>query len=388
MSIQTWEGLSLIHPEDLPYRQPALPDGQPALPDGQPALSYRQPALQDLPDVFTAFRKAVEKSLKVREPFADPGQPLGLAEGPLVQKAAPSASLPVDSALHIPARSPDRDLDWPIPEHPLWRCEAEPDPRTAFPFSGGEANALERLASYVRADGALRTYKETRNGMVGADYSSKLSAWLANGSLSPRQVYHAVKQHEATYGANDSTYWMVFELLWRDFFRFQAIKQGDQLFALGGPQHKNKVPDAGSLPEDPAGTYRKDRNKERIMHLSRKEIAAFERWAGGQTGQPFIDANMRELAATGWMSNRGRQNAASYLVHDLSVDWRLGAWWFEALLLDYDVASNWGNWQYAAGVGLDPRSLGNGQRRFNPEKQAAQYDPDGEFVRLWADKTG
>jgi deoxyribodipyrimidine photo-lyase len=95
---------------------------------------------------------------------------------------------------------------------------------------------------------------------------------------------------------------------------------------------------------------------------------------------------MRELAATGWMSNRGRQNVASYLVHDLGLDWQMGAWWFEALLLDYDVASNWGNWQYAAGVGLDPRSQGSGQRRFNPAKQASQYDPDGTYVRLWADE--
>ena len=90
---------------------------------------------------------------------------------------------------------------------------------------------------------------------------------------------------------------------------------------------------------------------------------------------------MRELAATGWMSNRGRQNVASFLVNDLHVDWRMGAYWFERLLIDYDPCSNWGNWQYLAGVGNDPRD----GRRFDPVRQAAMYDADGAYVRHWAE---
>ncbi len=89
---------------------------------------------------------------------------------------------------------------------------------------------------------------------------------------------------------------------------------------------------------------------------------------------------MRELAATGWMSNRGRQNVASHLVHDLGLDWRLGAYWFEHHLLDHDACSNWGNWQYLAGVGNDPRA----GRRFDPVRQAGMYDPEGAFVRHWS----
>ena len=99
----------------------------------------------------------------------------------------------------------------------------------------------------------------------------------------------------------------------------------------------------------------------------------------GRTGYPFIDANMRELLHTGFMSNRGRQNVASFLVRDLGLDWRLGAMHFERLLLDYDPASNYGNWQYAAGVGSDPRE----DRYFNIVKQASSYDPDCEYIRLW-----
>jgi deoxyribodipyrimidine photo-lyase len=88
---------------------------------------------------------------------------------------------------------------------------------------------------------------------------------------------------------------------------------------------------------------------------------------------------MRELKQTGFMSNRGRQNVASYLIHELALDWRLGARWFEHCLIDYDVASNYGNWNYLAGTGHDPRT----QRHFNIEKQTAMYDQDGRFQTLW-----
>jgi len=88
---------------------------------------------------------------------------------------------------------------------------------------------------------------------------------------------------------------------------------------------------------------------------------------------------MLELSTTGWLSNRARQNVASFLVKDLNVDWRLGALWFEHCLIDYDVASNWGNWRYIAGVGRDPRQ----DRYFNVLKQAGHYDPQGLYVAHW-----
>ncbi len=89
---------------------------------------------------------------------------------------------------------------------------------------------------------------------------------------------------------------------------------------------------------------------------------------------------MRELAASGYLSNRMRQNVASFLIHELGGDWRAGAAWFEARLIDYDMCSNQGNWLYLSGRGTDPR----GQRRFNPRLQAQQYDPDGAYRRLWS----
>ena len=108
---------------------------------------------------------------------------------------------------------------------------------------------------------------------------------------------------------------------------------------------------------------------------------AFARWCAGRTGHAFIDAGIRELAATGWLSNRMRQIVASYLIHDLGCDWRAGAVWFEAQLVDYDVYSNQGNWLYIAGRGTDPR----GGRCFDPEKQAAMYDADGAYRAQWAE---
>jgi deoxyribodipyrimidine photo-lyase len=105
-----------------------------------------------------------------------------------------------------------------------------------------------------------------------------------------------------------------------------------------------------------------------------------ERFICGKTGTGLIDASQRELFLTGWTSNRARQNVASYLAKHLGIDWRVGAEWYEANLIDYDVSSNWGNWQYVSGVGNDPRG---DARVFNPVKQALDYDPEGEYIRAW-----
>ena len=105
----------------------------------------------------------------------------------------------------------------------------------------------------------------------------------------------------------------------------------------------------------------------------------FRKWCSGNTPYPLVNACMKQLNATGFMSNRGRQIVASCLVNELAVDWRYGAAYFEQQLLDYDVASNWGNWQYLAGVGADPR----GKRYFDLNKQTRQYDPDGLFINKW-----
>lgn len=201
--------------------------------------------------------------------------------------------------------------------------------------------------------------------MLGLDYSSKFSAWLANGSLSPRYVYEEVRRYEAERTQNESTYWLIFELYWRDYFRFVGLKFGNRIFQRRGLKNA-----------DPAGGRADKRAKN---GRSKGAEAVFEKWRLGQTGVPLIDANMRELLATGFMSNRGRQNVAKFLVQELHLDWRQGAAWFESQVLDYDVCSNWGNWLYMAGVGNDPRE----NRYFHILKQATNYDPEGEYVKHW-----
>ena len=299
-------GHTLYHPDDLPGR------------------------IEAVEDTYTPFRKSVESEATVREP-------------------RPVPSIPDRPSAVDPGEIPTPDDLGP---------GADPiDDRAVLAFEGGETAGLDRLDEYLWEADSLREYKQTRNGLLGRDYSSKLSPWLNEGCLSPRRVNAAVDEYEDRRVANDSTYWLRFELRWRDFFQFQFAKHRGTFFKPGG--------------------------------IRRREIAwsddeeAFDRWKRGETGIPFVDANMRELAATGYMSNRGRQNVASFLANDLRIDWRRGAAHFETALIDYDPASNYGNWAYIAGVGNDSRN-----RSFDVLGQAKRYDPEAEYVQHWLPELG
>ena len=171
----------LFHPEDVPYED-----------------------WQQIPEVFTHFRKKCQKYSKVRE----------LANQPQPNQEKPE--LPLDSK--IPELT-DLGLE-----------NFEVDSRSAFPFSGGSTAAKERIEHYFWKTHKLRYYKKTRNGLIGTDYSSKLSAWLANGSISAREVYHQVKQFEKEIKKNQDTYWLIFELIWRDYFKYISLKHGEKIF--------------------------------------------------------------------------------------------------------------------------------------------------------------
>ncbi len=281
--------------------------------------------IQHLPDTFTHFRKEVEQECAVREVYPTPD---------INYK-------PETESKNIPL------LDDLLPGG------IQVDARSAMVFKGGEAEANKRMHEYCWGKDLLKNYKETRNELIGADYSSKLSPWLSLGCTSAKTIYQQVKRYEKERIKNDSTYWLVFELLWRDYFRFAAKKFGNSIFLEKGI--RNKVIDF------------------------KNDTTRFEKWRTGETGVDFIDANMKELLLTGFMSNRGRQNVASFLAKDYKVNWTWGAAWFESQLIDYDVASNWLNWAYIAGVGNDPRE----DRYFNTESQVKKYDPKGDYVKLW-----
>lgn len=289
-------------------------------------------ALPELPDIFSQFRKRVETQVLTR-------------------------------ALPTPARvRKSIQLDDSPCELDKWRAIlstqwiATPMHAHALQFAGGTQTGLRQLRYFLQESHRIVYYKETRNQLDGWSFSSKFSPWLSFGCISARQIAEGIRRYETEHQTNESTYWLYFELLWREYFQWLSFRYGKRLFALRGIQNKNPL-----LSFYPA---------------------EFTAWCYGNTESDFVNAFMRQLLHTGWMSNRGRQIVASYLINELCVDWRYGAAWFEQQLIDYDVGSNWGNWQYLAGVGTDPR----GRRHFNIEKQRETYDPNRFFIERWVNE--
>ena len=272
-----------------------------------------EPALARLPCSFTQFRKIIEKDKSVI-----PAYPVTL-------------SVPCSSVAQI------------------W---TDPPEVHGSRQHGGKHSAHQHWQQYLQS-GALSSYKKTRNALEGLNTSSRLSAWLAHGCLSARQVWHDILEYEDNHGANDSTYWLRFELLWREFFRWYSRQVGSTLFTAAGEGHP--------------------------VEVTNSQPVFFKNWCMGNTGADIVDAAMRELKTTGWLSNRARQLVASHLIYECGLDWRLGAAWFESQLVDFDVSSNWGNWAYIAGVGADPR----GGRIFDLESQADRHDPRREYRERW-----
>ncbi len=292
-------------------------------------------SIENMPKVFTEFRKKVEKNFKVKPLCSLPKQEFKSFE--LKQK-------------NILFLDPPAEIENSFKQSCHIQAVSVTD--LGYNFVGGESFSHKRINEYFKKTQSLSSYKETRNGMLEINESSKLSVWLAQGCISARQIYFEIKKYEEINGANESTYWLVFELLWRDYFKFLSLKIGKSLFSEQGLS-QNKI------------NSRDDKNQ-------------MYRWTNGQTGVDFVDANMRELRLTGWMSNRGRQNVASYFAKNENMNWTLGAKWFEENLIDDDTESNWGNWQYVSGAGTDPRD-----RVFNVERQAQMYDLDGRYRKKW-----
>lgn len=275
-----------------------------------------------LPDIYTEFRKKIEKTYSCPSPAKEPS----------------FSHLKPSNVAFNTLEAPEFD---------------GPGENSAFPFLGGEKEGLKRLESYTFQSQNILTYKKTRNGLLGTEYSTKLSPYLALGNLSPITIFRRVEQFEKEVRENQDTYWVKFELWWREYFRWVFEKYPNRFFSPQGIKNKE------------------------ISYIENRKL--FNSWVKGDTKSSFINAFMKEIKFTGFMSNRGRQIVASYLVNDLNLPWWWGADYFERVLIDYDVYSNWGNWQYVAGVGNDPRP----NRYFNPEKQSKNYDPEGDFEKLW-----
>lgn len=277
--------------------------------------------------------------------------PFDIANIPLTSKAyripAGNESEP-RSALKVPrqVKSCKNAKSSPFPSFKKYRFTKK-EYENAHPFvEGGESLALERLQYYTFKSELLTGYRWTRNRSEGLDYSSKFSPYLALGCISPREIYETVKEYEIMVAKNQSTWWIVFELVWRDYFTFKGMRFGDEIFKTKG--YKTKDIDFENDPEK------------------------FKKWCDGTTGIPFIDAHMRQLNETGYMSNRGLVNCASYFVIDLKIDWSWGASYFESKLIDYDVTSNWMNWHMQAFEIYYT----------NPVHQSNKYKAQ-DFIRKW-----
>jgi deoxyribodipyrimidine photo-lyase len=229
---------------------------------------------------------------------------------------------------------------------------AEPRLLPDNPFPSGEKEATRRLRSFV--DNLIENYDDTRN-RVDLAGTSRLSPYLRFGMISPRQTAIAALEAKTRFEAgNKGSFAWLNELIWRDFY----------IHILYHFPHVSRTSFRENLRDIPW----------------RNDPAEFKAWCAGQTGYPIVDAAMRQLATSGWIHNRARMIAASFLVKDLLIDWRWGEQWFMQNLVDGDPAANNGGWQWTAGTGTDAAPY---FRIFNPVTQGKKFDPQGAYIRQW-----
>ncbi len=214
------------------------------------------------------------------------------------------------------------------------------------PASGGERAGREAMGGFLA--GPINGYDQGRNDLRG-ERCSALSPYLHFGCISPRELEHRLPS-----GAGGDAFRR--QLCWRDFYAHVLL----HFPGNARSEHQDRY----------RGAIRWSRARRR-----------FEAWQEGRTGYPLVDAGMRQLRCEGWMHNRARLVVGSFLTKDLGVDWRWGERWFMQWLLDGDEASNNGNWQWIASVGVDPQPAY--RRIFNPARQQQRFDPHGTYVRRY-----
>lgn len=231
--------------------------------------------------------------------------------------------------------------------------ETPGDQTRAF-WPAGEEAASERLTAF--ADDAMRDY-DTARDLPAQHGTSRLSAYLAAGVVSPVQCLYvalSINQGELDSGQSGVQTWVT-EIIWREFYI--------HLLALNPHLSKHK-------PMQP--------HTEQVRW--RDSAEDLEAWQAGRTGIPIVDAAMKQLTALGWMHNRLRMVTAMFLSKNLLLDWRQGEQWFMQHLVDGDLASNNGGWQWSASTGADAAPY---FRVFNPVSQSQRFDPEGAFIRQW-----
>lgn len=266
------------------------------------------------PDNFIQFRKEVERIIPVRLPLEE---------------------------VEIPSFKPKINFDFgEVPE--FWGDYN-------FELKGGEDEAiksLKQLTHLIVED--KQKFKELKPIL------EMLFVYLADGCLSPKQLYHKSEKWRLRGGDPALSDYVKTILLWRDFYRLMGKKYGELIFEQGGVKQK---------PNDEASI----------------DTTLFNIWKDGRTGFPYIDACMRKLAAKGYLQNHEKKIVASFLIHAMNLDWRLGAEYFESIFINYDPCSVWGMWNYIAGISSDEKD----GIELNCLREAQKYDPNGDLVRKW-----
>ncbi|MEM8771026.1 MAG: deoxyribodipyrimidine photo-lyase [Pseudomonadota bacterium] len=266
-----------------------------------------------------------------------------------LQKARPARTDPLPRIRKIegPEKLPDSDAldDWELlPTKPNWADEIEES------WTPGEQGARDRLNAFLR--GPVEDYADGRN-RPDCEYTSRLSPHLAFGEISPVSIWAETMSRIEKGDVNEKpAYKFLSEIAWREF-------------------SYNLLFHHGELPEKPL-------REEFANYPWRDDQEGFKAWTKGLTGYPIVDAGMRQLWRTGWMHNRVRMIAASFLIKDLLIPWQEGEAWFWDTLVDADIANNSASWQWVAGCGADAAPY---FRIFNPVTQGEKFDPDGDYVR-------
>ncbi|CAM3663973.1 deoxyribodipyrimidine photo-lyase [Parendozoicomonas haliclonae] len=272
--------------------------------------------------VFTPFRKALYRDLTPEQHQPYP---------------APAKQKPLKGQL---SSDPLPDIQPTLSETNLWPA--------------GEKAAHQQLKAFIQDKS--ESYKDDRD-FPARPGTSMLSSYLTTGVLSVRQCFSAARQAnsgELDTGNAGLTTWMS-ELIWREFYRHILVCFPKVCMSKAFQPETDQIP-------------------------WKQDTDLLTAWQEGRTGVPIVDAAMRQLVATGWMHNRLRMVVAMYLSKDLRLDWRLGESFFMKHLVDGDIASNNGGWQWAASTGTDAAPY---FRMFNPVSQSEKFDPDGDFLRQW-----
>jgi len=349
-----WGAMSFFHEDDLPFKFVNTPGSYTGL---GAACGWE--------DIWTSAKR-IESAIPIRKPIPAPSGPWPLAKAEAPKASWSEAILEADGEalkqLGFSAEEVEATLKAPHGgsrkgkggETAAWArfsawINKDPEPDKA----GFDASDLPCSGTQYTEDGvdALQWKNLSKpNGWM------MLSKYLACGCISAREIYHTLleKTHWALPG-------VVHRLMWREWHRLNAIKYHRRLFWLQGPGKQNNV--------------------------WKKDPEAAERWKKGATGLPYIDACMRELNETGWLAYKGRKTCAAFLATDLWIDWRIGAFHFEEMLLDYDVAMNYGNWATCVRVDKDywGQSWRSGSHDELKKKLCAEAanDPQGSYIRQW-----